>query len=213
PWDMVLAWPFFMCPRTSWTTLRIRSSVTGSIFQISVFKIQITNKTQISNHKQIAKPKFQTFLPAFDRLTLEFVWFLDFAFWIFAFLFLGVKDRFVLHVHRVHDADDGRIHGQFLRLRRQSGAGTLHDQDHLALAGADRVHANERAAGAHELVALAWIDAQRLDGEQLAPGHAGNLLRCHAASVYFRKEHNSFPLQKIPTLPGSDQLFIRRHDP
>src|SRR5262245_15814298 len=62
------------------------------------------------------------------------------------------EDRLVVDVDGVHDADDSCIDRKLLRFRRHAGTGTLDDQHHLALAGADRVHAHERAARADQLI-------------------------------------------------------------
>src|SRR5262249_2773739 len=86
-------------------------------------------------------------------------------------LFSCREDGSILDVDAVHDADDGGVHRQLLRLRRQAGAGALDDQYRLALAGPDRVHDDETAARPDEPVASRRIDPQRLDDQQLVPGH------------------------------------------
>src|SRR5438128_7971437 len=127
PMDLLGAAPFFMCPSTSWTTLRIRSSVTVNM---------------VKSHALFAvlRPQGTLILQgSMDALNVNA-----------ARSLFRVKDRLVFHVHRVHDADDRRVHGQLLRLGRQAGAGALHNEHYLPLAGADGVHANKCPPGADE---------------------------------------------------------------
>src|SRR5689334_5818831 len=69
------------------------------------------------------------------------------------------KDHLIFDVHAIDDADDGGIDRQFIRFGRQAGTRSLNDQDHLALAGSNRINHDERAPGCHEPVALCRIHA------------------------------------------------------
>src|SRR5262249_37245633 len=103
------------------------------------------------------------------------------------------KDSLVLDVDAIDNTDNGGIDGQFFCLRGHAGARPLDDEHHFALAGPDRIDHHEGPARGDQPVALGRVHPQRLDSQQLVPGHRGDLLgRDHAAGD-LGQEHGSHP--------------------
>src|SRR5262245_23854433 len=132
--------------------------------------------------------------------------------WPLTTSFVCRKNRLVLHVDVIDDADDGGIDGQFFRFRREPGAGALHDQDHFPLAGADGIDADEGPPGAHEPILLAWLDPQGFDGEQLSAHHGFEFLRGNHAAGDFGQKHVQVSFQQgayAPRSPVNNSLAWR----
>src|SRR5688572_21644803 len=72
-------------------------------------------------------------------------------------------------VHGIDDADDRRVGGHFDGMERIGGFAPAHEEDAFADPGAGRVDGHQALADR-----LA-VDAERLDDEQLRPGHVGVL--------------------------------------
>src|SRR2546422_815910 len=111
-----------------------------------------------------------------------------------------------LDIHRVHDADDGRIHRRrFFAERLASGAAFQHDEHLLVHAGADAAHRHERPPG--------WraLGRQRLHDEQREPGEVRVLPRHDDIADDARDLHYSLisTSSTMPTMAASTgQSFI-----
>src|SRR5262245_8755662 len=104
----------------------------------------------------------------------------------------------LIEVHRIDDADDGRIDRQLLGLGRQPGAGALHDEHELARAGADGINRHERAAGGLQPRRIGLVHTIGLDHQQLLASHRGHFLRGNDRSGDFRDEHGGWSVVSCP---------------
>src|SRR5207302_2854482 len=160
-----LAWPLRIWLRTSWTTLRTSSSVTCMAGFLQTFS---------QSSQRLQRPQRNP-----SGLSAR----------VFSPCSRGRENGLILHVDGIDDADNHGIDGQLLRFGCHAGARALDDEDHLALAGADRIDDHKCPAGGHQLVALARIDAERLDGQKPAAGHRGDLLRGDHTAGDFGEKH------------------------
>src|SRR5438094_6525730 len=106
-----------------------------------------------------------------------------------------------MEVHRVHDADDRRIHGRrFLAERLASRAALQHDEHLLVHARADAVDGQERDA------ARRVVDVQRLHEEQLRSVELAVFLSRHKRTDDAGDLHryrSTVQWSTMPTMPAS----------
>ena len=95
-----------------------------------------------------------------------------YASWSFA----GAKDGLHPKADPVDDAHNARIDRKLLRFRREAGAGPLHAQHHLSLAGAHRVDHDKRPSRRFQVALIVFVDTQRFDDQQLLTDHRFDLL-------------------------------------
>ncbi len=170
---------------TSWTTLRMRSSVICMADTVALMSLIVVRCCEAWRHHVSGPPH-------------RFVWIIRSERPIPVTCSTRREDHPAADVHGVDQADHHRVDRQFLGLGRQPGARALADQDHLVDARAQRVDHDERAAGRHEPVALLVVDPVGLDRQELVPRHRGDLLGRHHAARHPGQEHRADTL--IPWL-------------